>query len=246
MNGCTLAAGEGLGGTHYARKAPLGIKIIGIVNFIGWIAGGLIFSAFVLGAAYRCARTRLGGADDVLSIVGILTIIIGFFAFFAFASIQLIRLKKWAWYLFVICQCLGMILAIFMFSGDYNIIISLAALSLNAFLLWYLFTRKALFRPSLAEQSCNEMAACEEESRILGEHLESLEYDLPTLDELEKAIHDDDVTTRLWAIGELERLGNKEALGILEKVVSHEQGEIKTALGEAIERIRRKLLESSD
>ena len=70
------------------------------------------------------------------------------------------------------------------------------------------------------------------------EHLESIPDDLPNLHELKEAIHNEDLTTKFWAIGELERMGNEHAIGILECAITDKREQIRIAAKEAIARIK--------
>ena len=58
------------------------------------------------------------------------------------------------------------------------------------------------------------------------------------MQELKEAIHNEDLTTTFWAIGELERMGNEHAIEILEYAITDKREEVRIAAKEAIARIR--------
>jgi len=96
-----------------------------------------------------------------------------------------------------------------------------------------------LFNSILSNRAKMEMEkeVMEKEPNV-EEHLESIPNDLPNLQELKEAIHNEDLTTTFWAIGELERMGNEHAIEILEYAITDKREEVRIAAKEAIARIR--------
>jgi len=137
------------------NKAPLGIKIIGIVNLIFAIAAGLILCVIILGTVFQHGDIPLAstGVDGIFVVATLLAVIIGVCTLIAVASIHLMMLKKWAWYFFIVAQGLGLIIASFKLLKAEHILANFGGLLLNMVILWYLFSKRMIFGPSLSQIS---------------------------------------------------------------------------------------------
>jgi len=82
----------------------------------------------------------------------------------------------------------------------------------------------------------------EPESVSVEKHIDGIQDILPSIHELKDALKEPDSITRLWAINELKRIGNKEALMTLESMIDDEDRNISLSARQAADEITRRLI----